>query len=330
MTQENNSLLDKSEEIERNKHQVKPTQAQQRWPGVCRSLVVLHIFGLGVALSSWSSQRYDPAHVSLKTEAEAPANVSLRIASPSTRSPAWTPAPTTPTTTSIIPIANMSVLHYQACCGLGHRLARQCAAYHAAHRLGFRLEVEWNNCGTNVFDELFDPETQQELAYVNSTNQRYSISNEVTGYWNAFKNCLPDELESNYQMYSSLRRRFRQKASVNEFVRAHFEHKLVVGIHVRAGNGEGGDFAEKGREVDTTAQNFTQLASQHIRQLLLQQSTNTTTTTPMSNTTPVLFVATDTAEYVDLLRSSLRGVMDVVTWDQAREDVGTGVFLGQG
>lgn len=223
-----------------------------------------------------------------------------------------------------IPIANMSVLEYRACCGIGHRLGRQTAAYNAAHRLGWKLNVTWTGCDkVNVFDELFREESEEDLSYVTSEHAHYVIKNEVHGYYGPKNNfhCTVEDLESDYNMYSGLKLRFKRKRMIDAFVAKHFRGKFSIGIHIRAGNGETGDFTNKGRAPKSTPQNYTQAVVEHIKEAV--EANN------VQRKPPVLFIATDTARYLELFRRELKGIMPVVEWQQQHDAEGTGVFMGQ-
>lgn len=224
-----------------------------------------------------------------------------------------------------IPIQNMSVIQYNGCCGLGHRLSRQFNAYHAAHKLGFKLNIYWPGCGMlhlNIFDELFAPETAEDLAYVNSTHEYYRVGNEVPGF--AFgpkpENCIQSEFDSGYSMYSSMMKRYKPRASLEAFMDQHFKGRFSIGIHIRAGNGEEGDFKNKARHVTVFPEKYVERVSKNILDLV-HRSNNTLP--------PVLFVATDTAQYLDLFQKEMEGKMPVVHWQQERAATGTGVFAGQ-
>jgi len=229
-------------------------------------------------------------------------------------------------------IQNMSVYEYRACCGLGHRLVRQAAAYHAAHKLGHRLNVNWGFCdpsnkSQDIFDELFRPENITELqTYVTSyeRGEFHFAANEVPGYIKT-KQCNPENLESDYNMYTELRSRYRKRDLVNAFVQANFAGKLVLGIHIRAGNGETGDFTKKNRGI-SSPEAYTRNVSNHIL-TFLNQAKKHDGQQPLSP--PVLYIATDTARYIDLFRKELEGKIPVVHWEQEKEAEGSGVFLGQ-
>ena len=216
---------------------------------------------------------------------------------------------------------------YHACCGLGHRLARQAGAYHASHRLGFQLKVDWGKCGErDVFASMFREETEAELdTYVHSVNQSFETHNEVPGTYHAFHNCVPDELETNYKFYSELRGRFLGEDKVQQFVQQHFQNKFALGIHIRDGNGEKGDFENKKRGIKVTAEEWTERVAKKILDIV-EDAKNYTQDLPP----PVLFVATDNAKYFGLFQTQLEAQgIPVVHWEQEHAAEGTGVFMGQ-
>jgi len=249
-----------------------------------------------------------------------------------------------------------SSLDYAACCGLGHRLGRMADAYHVAKQLKFELRGFWGWCQgsssdtntngsnnnnnnnnttttvaqkTEVFSSLFEPTPPNELAYVNSTHLRLAIGNDVAGYGSATAvaaaggggssdcACRDDKIASDLEFFTSLRQRFHRRAEVDQFVRDNFAGKLSLSLHIRAGNGETGDFANKQRHIanrDLWIQNVVK----NIKDLV-----------GSSRQESVLFVATDTPSYIDSLREALNGTMSVASWDQDRPDEGSGVFFGQ-
>lgn len=238
------------------------------------------------------------------------------------------PPPTEQLVPNPIPIQNMSVVHYTACCGLGHRLGRMAAAYHATKRIRYRLQPDWPTCGegadaVETYDALFRPENAYELAYVNSTGESLFINNEVPGYYSAQK-CTPEELATDHEFYRSLMTRYRRKATLDQFVKEHFEGKLALGIHIRAGNGETGDFARKGRGIDLPAEHYADKVTNKLIRFLTEARAKQPDLPP-----PVLYIATDTYSYVPLFRSKLAGIMLVVDFEQARVEEGSGVFAGQ-
>jgi len=235
-----------------------------------------------------------------------------------------------------------SSVDYTACCGLGHRLGRMSDAYHVAQQLQFELRAFWGWCGGehDIFSHLFDP----PLSYVGSTGLRVAIANTVPGYGDqashdyilhksntTTSSCLcrdddDDKRASDFAFFTSLQRRFRRRDAVERFVRDHFwsegNNKLLsLSLHVRAGNGEGGDFALKQRQIaDRHA--WIQNVAANIQELVIKNTDD-------DNKESVLFVATDTPSYIDRLREALNGTTEVIVWDQDRPMEGSGVFFGE-
>ncbi|VEU38092.1 unnamed protein product [Pseudo-nitzschia multistriata] len=59
-----------------------------------------------------------------------------------------------------------------------------------------------------------------------------------------------ETLASHYSFYQQLAALFRFRTGVEDFAVSHaFSERTVVGVHVRTGNGEKGDFARKGRSI---------------------------------------------------------------------------------
>jgi hypothetical protein len=222
---------------------------------------------------------------------------------------------------------NWSVFKYSACCGLGHRLARQAGAYHASHRIGYQLQVDWGKCGErDIFSTMFREETEAELAtYVHSVNQSFVAANEVPGTYHANKNCAPDELETNYKFYNELRGRFLGQDKLDNFVQQHLHNKFSLGIHIRDGNGEKGDFAKKKRQIKVSPEEWTERVAKKIVKIV-ERAKNHTIDLP----SPVLFIASDNPRYTGIFRAQLeKEGIPVVHWEQEHPAEGTGVFMGQ-
>jgi hypothetical protein len=218
-----------------------------------------------------------------------------------------------------------SVFTYQACCGIGHRLVRQASAYHASHRLGFQLKVDWLQCGKqDIFSSMFRDETEDEVAaYAHSLNESYFLSNEVPSYLDAGKNCAPDEVDSNIRFYEELKARFRAHDAVEAFVQQHFHGKFALGIHIRDGNGEKGLFVDADRGLKVTPEEFTKRAVKKIIEIVENAKNQTQDLPP-----PVLFVATDNQRYHSLFRTELESEgIPVVHWEQDLGEEGSGAFL---
>ena len=232
-----------------------------------------------------------------------------------------------------------STVFYRACCGLGHRLIRMSSAYHVARRLGYQLKPNWGYCGeqtkeNEIFSQLFGPENGNQLAYVNSTGQGITFRNEVPGFLRAYvgplfkfrrktqpkSGCYYTETkaQTDLEFYTSLRDRFLARSEIDGFVNRHFVEKTVFGIHIRAGNGETGHFNRLKRGIGGSPEEWVSNVSKSITEMMRP-----------SLPPPVLYVATDTDQFIELFRSQLDGIMPVVDWSQDRPKEGEGVFFGE-
>jgi Nodulation protein Z (NodZ) len=118
--------------------------------------------------------------------------------------------------------------------------------------------------------------------------------------------------------YHQLRDRFRGQTVVNQFRRDHFDNKIVIGIHIRAGNGESGDFSDRNRTIADLPKWLQSLAAL-IRTTHLSSIRN--------GHKAVIFLATDTPSLESKLKVVLPEV-DVVVWSQQRPSEGSGVLFG--
>ena len=223
-----------------------------------------------------------------------------------------------------------SYVEYSACCGLGHRLSKMVDAFHIARTRNFGMRVFWEFCGdgTEGFHHFFGPQPLSELESVQDGREVIKVMNEAPcvdfldrrGGDIGQCRCPSDYIESNGIFFNGLVERFRFKEEVDKFRRHHrFDAHFVLGMHVRAGNGEIGDFTEK----DRTIHNVTSWV-ESVTAILLTMSRNATRRRP-----PLLFLATDTASMVDTLRQALSGHMDVVVFEQERLPEGSGVLFGE-
>jgi hypothetical protein len=172
----------------------------------------------------------------------------------------------------------------------------------------------------------------------NSHHHHYArINNDVPGFHKLIRDgthcelCHTDKANSDIEFYKNLRDRFRLSQSVvQDFYERYLQktaitHTTIVGIHIRAGNGETGDFAVRGRNIDNIniwLDNLTELLVKASRR---QNWRNT-----------VLFIATDTPYLIDRIRSLLlqkntggESAITVVNRDQIRPSTGSGVLFGQ-
>ncbi len=232
-----------------------------------------------------------------------------------------------------IPLANLSSVDYNACCGLGHRLIRMANAAWIAKRLNLGLHTFWGYCGnpdTEIFQHLFGVQTKQDLENVTSTNQYVKYYNEVPGFqklqrygriFNHTCPCQEEQIQAHYDFYEDLRNRFRYKQQVDEFVKTTFSNFTVLGLHVRAGNGETGDFVKKNRGIPEINR-WVKQASKRIKEHVQRQQD--------WKDPPLLYIATDTPSLIEKFRRELQGSMPVIEFPQERQEEGQGVFFGEG
>lgn len=229
------------------------------------------------------------------------------------------------------PLEFLSSVDFYACCGLGHRLVRMSLAAYVARQRNFTLRNFWGWCGerhpVEVFSYLFRPYHSSEVAHVQSRNQVLPFYNEVPGFPALVRKgpndrcpCVADKIDSDLELYRSLRTRFRESQRVNDFVQKFFVNATVLGIHVRSGNGESGDFEQKGREIADPV-----LWVHHIRHLLEE----TFLSRPLEKS-PLIFLATDTPSMVARFRSEFAPI-NVPVFDlpqEGRREDGAGVLFG--
>ena len=229
-------------------------------------------------------------------------------------------------------LEDLSSVDYFACCGLGHRLIRMSLANYVAKVKGFALRSFWGWCGEKapieVFSYLFEPQPEDELRHVRTYNTMIPFYNEVPGFVALGRNpnssvcaCHRDKIEADLEMYTSLRKRFRDKDRVDSYVRDNFRNRTVIGIHVRAGNGEGGDFVRKGRTIDEPRV-WVQQVSDRLRSFLEKEQ---------PALPPVLYIATDTPSMVSMFRQEFeQSKVQVLDCPQqeGRKQEGQGVLFG--
>jgi hypothetical protein len=246
-------------------------------------------------------------------------------------------------------IQSKSSVDYFTCCGLGHRMSKLVDANYIAQQFNIGLRVHWGFCGgnknnsnnnsqtTEVFDYLFGPQPAQELETVIETNTRLIIANEAPGFKKIIRDqsvehcqqkCSIDAATEHAFYYEKLRKRFRRHTAVDAFRNEYFPttNFTVIAIHVRAGNGEQGDFVKKNRGIEDLT-TWTQSVVDTLWRMT-QEEWPTSTIHPKKP--PLLFVATDTPSIVTEFRKALRGKMPVVEYQQLRAQVGQGVIFGAG
>ena len=222
-------------------------------------------------------------------------------------------------------LRNKSSVDYFACCGLGHRMSKMVDANYIAKQKGFGLRIHWGFCDkVEIFHHFFGPQPASELANVTSTGIALRINNEAPGFEKFVRNgnttrCqCPKKLsnEESARFYEGLRNRFRYNNEVDAFRQQHFTDHTVIGLHVRAGNNEQGDFVRKKRRIDDEEKWISSVA-QNLQKLSQNWEKP-----------PLLFVATDTPSIITGFRRALSEKMPVKTYDQEKEE-GKGVLFGE-
>ena len=243
-----------------------------------------------------------------------------------------------------VPFSSFSHIRYKACCGLGHRLIRQATAAYVARVQGLALRPYWSSVvfknektggKTDLFLEMFDPYTRDDFPYVNSTNLLVGdLKNEVplmherrhhfdsNGMEHKRCPCTNDEIQVHHDFYNTLRSKYKRRELVESFMkRNNFENHTVIGIHVRAGNGEKGDFEGKHRGVHYSPSLW---VSSLLKSILAKFPAE------KLPRPPIIFLATDDFSYRGYFKSELQnqGVdWPLVTLDQAFRQEGSGVLL---
>ncbi len=221
-----------------------------------------------------------------------------------------------------------SSVDYMACCGLGHRMSKLVDAHYISHVKKFGLRVFFGFCNetTEVFHHFFGAQPLSELDHVTHQRTALKINNESpcfskftrTGNESECK-CPRDYMEQSGIFYTSLMERFKGKKEVQKFGERHsFANHTVIGLHVRAGNGEQGDFMKKNRGIHNTS-----FWIHSMSNILLNISKKWT------EKTPLLFVATDTASVVHDFRRELSEKIKVVDYEQERLGDGSGIVFGE-
>jgi hypothetical protein len=184
------------------------------------------------------------------------------------------------------------------------------------------------------------------------------VRNDVHGYYagQAYKNFqIPiddsvrqrwkDKLDRDRRLFRLLQDRFMaHHPQLREFQQQHdWLNHHVIGVHIRAGNGEAGHFAEaqRGTQVlhhhttnnnnNTTMMDIPRVLVQFIQDMMRQHQHKEQT----SNNDPVkpilVFVATDTVAWIDILQHALSSSsssfsnIPVISFPQSRVEPGQGV-----
>jgi hypothetical protein len=208
------------------------------------------------------------------------------------------------------------------------------------------MKFQWGTCGPDhssgprIFsylfghDELVVPPMIGSRIVVNPPREQQQLGkelllrNDVYGYvagqnLKDFQRFIPplyrrpegpflQKLESDVELYKLLAHRYQFQDQVKRFMKKHqFKDHTVVGLHLRAGNGETTHFEESGRYIS----NETEFVS-NLLDLLHTFLDNVTsvTTYPNDKKPPLIFLATDTPSLIDMIVNTTNsfGVRTVV------------------
>jgi hypothetical protein len=137
-----------------------------------------------------------------------------------------------------------------------------------------------------------------------------------------------DKLQSDVEFYQLLEQRYRFRHQVEDFMAQYqFSERLVVGLHLRTGNGEGMHFEETGRGVQNETEfveNLVQVMGEMIQHEQQGQSRQ------HNKIPPLIFLATDTAYLIPVVQKAFQQFVgmssdDVVVLPQFRLETNQGV-----
>ncbi|KAL3934690.1 MAG: hypothetical protein SGBAC_009650 [Bacillariaceae sp.] len=229
--------------------------------------------------------------------------------------------------------------------GLGHRLIRATSAYHLAKSLGLpRMKNQWGSCSKDtswrgkdgndaysIFPYLFGNDLWV-LPTESSTERqgkRVIVRNDVYGYvpGQIYKNFeLPIDkskevddngpfmrkLMSDSEFYNQLVDNYKFRAEVDAFMEMHnFREHEVIGIHLRAGNGEKTHFEWSGRGIsdeEAFTSDFIHLIEALVEKLRV-----------LKRKRPLAFLATDTQRLIPFIQNAMRNIgVETVHLEQIR------------
>lgn len=195
-----------------------------------------------------------------------------------------------------------------------------------ANRLGVGLRQDWGQCpawnsnitsGVDLWEHLFGSQAAGLEGRVSSdrAGQHLTISNEVPGYKPYATRKVRESvlarslLASNMEFYRALRNRFIAKHCdlFRPFVTSDEGRKysdrskyIVIGLHIRAGNGEVGEFVEKNRVIENFNDWIRQLVPIIVR--YIEKELLSARHGERGEKEPLIFVATDSPITIELIR----------------------------
>ena len=182
---------------------------------------------------------------------------------------------------------------------------------------------------------------------VSYRNESKSLLQTLMSSFTQYEAIVDKVMRSDVEFYQRLVDTYRFQKELREFQQKHrwSERPLIVGLHLRAGNGEAQHFKDSGRESSQGLDETTMIA--RLIQLINKAVTHETKHIEDQNKDPVqqgqqslrplLFVATDTAHLLPLIDKVMskgtvkddsgenEPMLDVVTWPQYRLPQNAGV-----
>lgn len=243
--------------------------------------------------------------------------------------------------------ATKSSLDFVAQFGAGHRLNRMSMAHFVAEQMGVGFRIFWGVClQKEIFKYLFGPKPLIDLNKVVSQGQFLLFTNIVVPGpenirrfgTNASLECMcssssvQDKVQADVRLYRTMRDRFRARDRIEAFRQSHFANaSLVIGMHIRAGNGEQDHFVEANRTIYNedewkrhVAEHVQSLATKWRRDAKDKERDISYTLRPVT-----LFIATDTPSMIQHFQRELQNdTIQVVEWIQERREDGGGVMFG--
>jgi len=145
-------------------------------------------------------------------------------------------------------------------------------------------------------------EEVKELKFINEGPPIYHIFNKYVLMNYISEKEIEIKLQADFDMYTRLRTLYRHNNLARDFTKKNkYENHLVLGVHIRAGNGEKGHFESTSRGIGDLDQWIISFAN------MLMDMVSTTEFAQFANgKKPMLFVATDTRKAIDVLKVALK------------------------
>jgi hypothetical protein len=132
-------------------------------------------------------------------------------------------------------------------------------------------------------------------------------------------NYFVHKIQSDIDFYKRLVNNYRFNDQVIQYMAQYqFDKRLVIGLHLRLGNGESMHFQETGRGVHNEQQfvsNLISLIGSYLRehQSDRHHQRQEGQQTHQANLSPLLFLATDTAHWIPIIQNATMGQLNVET-----------------